>query len=499
MSVAVLLAAAVLFAHHSFTAAYDSTKRVEIEGVVKEFVWRNPHSFVRIEVTTKEGATELWNLEWGSTTQLQAAKYPVTTDDDQGRRPHHRGRRTGTRPGRQARPHLQHQATDRRLGVGRVLSTDRVAGSLVTRRKVATNAQCGTPRAAVLVGAPASTGRWRRGAAVPVLRLLRSPARIVAPKDLTGYWVSVVAEHWHLRMLVPPKGEFAMLPLNAEARKIANAWDPAKEPEAEQCKSYGAAAIMRVPGRLYIHWADDNTLQMDVDSGTQTRVFHFDRGASPTTQPPVAGIFSRGMGRNSGAGAADAKSWRTARSPRRPASDDHAHARGVSAQERRPLQRKRDARRILRPLHRAQRRRLDRRRQHRHRPAIPDAAVSHEQRVQEDSRSIRLGSDALPGRSGQIDLPTAQTQKAPPQCPAERHRRRTGPTTSGYAITEATSRIATVTTNANGPSGQKSASVNRSAWRASLIRSTIRSLQHRQRRAASYTPQTDLTCYTQHS
>jgi endonuclease YncB( thermonuclease family) len=45
---------------------------------VKEFVWRNPHSFVRIEVTTKEGTTELWNLEWGSTTQLQAAKYPVT-------------------------------------------------------------------------------------------------------------------------------------------------------------------------------------------------------------------------------------------------------------------------------------------------------------------------------------------------------------------------------------------------------------------------------------
>jgi uncharacterized protein DUF6152 len=65
-------------AHHSFTAAYDSTKRVEIEGVVTEFVWRNPHSFVRIEVTTKEGAKEQWNLEWGSTSQLQAAKYPVT-------------------------------------------------------------------------------------------------------------------------------------------------------------------------------------------------------------------------------------------------------------------------------------------------------------------------------------------------------------------------------------------------------------------------------------
>ena len=80
-----LLAAVVLvagagqaLAHHSFTAAYEAGKRVDMEGVVKEFVWRNPHSFVRIEVTTKDGRTELWNLEWGSSSQLSAAKYPVT-------------------------------------------------------------------------------------------------------------------------------------------------------------------------------------------------------------------------------------------------------------------------------------------------------------------------------------------------------------------------------------------------------------------------------------
>ena len=67
-----------MFAHHSFTAAYDPTKRVEVEGIVKEFVWRNPHSFVRIDVTTPAGVTETWNLEWGSISQLSAAKYPVT-------------------------------------------------------------------------------------------------------------------------------------------------------------------------------------------------------------------------------------------------------------------------------------------------------------------------------------------------------------------------------------------------------------------------------------
>jgi hypothetical protein len=73
-----LAGANMAFAHHSFTAAYDNTKRVEVEGVVKEFVWRNPHSFVRIEVTNPAGAPEMWNLEWGSSSQLSAAKYPVT-------------------------------------------------------------------------------------------------------------------------------------------------------------------------------------------------------------------------------------------------------------------------------------------------------------------------------------------------------------------------------------------------------------------------------------
>ena len=125
----------------------------------------------------------------------------------------------------------------------------------------------------------------RGGAAAPAAP--PQTARAAAPsRDLTGYWVSVVAEHWHLRMLVPPKGDFSMLPLNAEARRIADTWDPTKEAASgeEQCKSYGAAAIMRVPGRLHIQWMDDNTLKMDIDSGTQTRLLHF--GGAPTANQP---------------------------------------------------------------------------------------------------------------------------------------------------------------------------------------------------------------------
>ena len=110
--------------------------------------------------------------------------------------------------------------------------------------------------------------------------------RAGAIKDLTGYWVSVVAEHWHLRMLVPPKGDVTMLPVNAEARRITNTWDPAKdEAGGEACRSYGAPTIMRVPGRLHITWQDDNTLKIDTDSGTQTRLLHFG-GAPPAGQAP---------------------------------------------------------------------------------------------------------------------------------------------------------------------------------------------------------------------
>jgi len=73
----VIAGAGRAFAHHSFTAAYESGKRVEVEGVVKEFIWRNPHSFVRIEVMM-DGKPVIWSLEWGSSTQLSAAKFPVT-------------------------------------------------------------------------------------------------------------------------------------------------------------------------------------------------------------------------------------------------------------------------------------------------------------------------------------------------------------------------------------------------------------------------------------
>src|SRR4051794_38423775 len=97
-----------------------------------------------------------------------------------------------------------------------------------------------------------------------------------APIDLTGYWVAEVTEDWRWRMVTPAKGDWESVPMNVEAQAIAQKWDPAKDAAAgEQCKSYGAPALMRTPTRLNITWQDDNTLSVQTDYGQQTRVIHF--------------------------------------------------------------------------------------------------------------------------------------------------------------------------------------------------------------------------------
>jgi hypothetical protein len=130
--------------------------------------------------------------------------------------------------------------------------------------------------------------------------------RAAAPFDLTGYWVSVVTEDWVYRMLTPAKGDITSgVPVNAESRRIAGEWDIAKDEAAgEQCKPFGAAGLMRQPGRIHITWVDDNTLKADFEAGTQTRTLNFRApavAASPSWQGQSVANWqkqrqARGMG-----------------------------------------------------------------------------------------------------------------------------------------------------------------------------------------------------------
>lgn len=158
----------------------------------------------------------------------------------------------------------------------------------------------------VLALAPSAQaqGRGGRGAAPPT-------PRAAAPIDLAGYWVSVVSEDWRYRMVTPAKGDYQGVPMTAEAVKVADAWRAEADAAAGlQCKSYGAPAIMRVPGRLHITWQDDETLRVEADAGTQVRTYRFTRTPAGTTEPSWQGVSTAewqtpraGRGRAGGAAA----------------------------------------------------------------------------------------------------------------------------------------------------------------------------------------------------
>jgi hypothetical protein len=138
-------------------------------------------------------------------------------------------------------------------------------------------------------------------AAQPPGRPPQRSARESAPIDLTGQWVSIVTEDWRFRMVTPPAGDVEGYTLTPPAAAIANAWDPAKDEAAgNQCKAYGAPAIMRMPGRIRISWQDDSTLKIETDAGRQTRLLHFGSSAEPGA-PSLQG-FSRGEWQPHGGG-----------------------------------------------------------------------------------------------------------------------------------------------------------------------------------------------------
>jgi hypothetical protein len=96
------------------------------------------------------------------------------------------------------------------------------------------------------------------------------------PYDPTGYWVSVITNNWRTRMVPPPLGDYRDMPLTDAAKKVADAFDPAKDEAAHnECKYYGAASLLFQPTRLHITWQDPNTLRMETDAGTQTRILRF--------------------------------------------------------------------------------------------------------------------------------------------------------------------------------------------------------------------------------
>ena|SRR5687767_3102418 len=71
LAILVLILGAQASAHHSFAATYLEDQSVTIEGQIVQFLLRNPHSFVHVQVKEKDGTTNRYVVEWGSPADLQ--------------------------------------------------------------------------------------------------------------------------------------------------------------------------------------------------------------------------------------------------------------------------------------------------------------------------------------------------------------------------------------------------------------------------------------------
>lgn len=59
-------------AHHSFTATYDESEEITIEGELVQFMFRNPHAFVHVMAPDEDGEMQRWGVEWGGAGQLSS-------------------------------------------------------------------------------------------------------------------------------------------------------------------------------------------------------------------------------------------------------------------------------------------------------------------------------------------------------------------------------------------------------------------------------------------
>jgi hypothetical protein len=79
LAAAMLLYGGQTYAHHSFAATYFVDQVVTVKGTVSEFLFRNPHSFLKVQAPDEKGEMQIWAVEWAGGAQLAQANVAKDT------------------------------------------------------------------------------------------------------------------------------------------------------------------------------------------------------------------------------------------------------------------------------------------------------------------------------------------------------------------------------------------------------------------------------------
>src|SRR5579871_4330851 len=68
-----LMLVAPVFAHHSASSEYDTTRTIQVTGVMTKFDWINPHAEMRMDVPESPGHTTQWVISFAGLSKLRLA------------------------------------------------------------------------------------------------------------------------------------------------------------------------------------------------------------------------------------------------------------------------------------------------------------------------------------------------------------------------------------------------------------------------------------------
>jgi hypothetical protein len=244
----IALSAAPALAHHS-RANFDLNSEITIDGVVKEYSWRNPHAFVVVETTEADGSTHEWTFEMNSTPVL--ARFGTTRDS----------LKTGDHVLARGNPDRD---ADRRFVYA--LNFIKDDGSEVW-----------------------SWGRPAEPNAAPA-----QPAQIAGSMDFTGVWRIIFEAGFDVLGADRPDTELVTtLPVNEKGQELVDNFDPDRNPEWD-CLPMSMPTILGYPYRFEITHVDDDTLKVFYEVNQIERLIHLGQTEIPADVEPSPRGYSIG-------------------------------------------------------------------------------------------------------------------------------------------------------------------------------------------------------------